>query len=130
MTLQVGVKVLLENGAGKLLFMKRNQKVSTDTDEQQWDIPGGRIEAAEPLLAALKREVAEETGLTLTSEPLIVAAQDIFVPAKDLHVVRLTYRMRVSEDTIILSEEHSEYAWLTADEARACNIDPYVREAL
>lgn len=130
MILQVGVKVLLENAAGELLFLRRSQKVSTDKDELQWDIPGGRIDPSEPLLDALAREVAEETGLVLAGEPTVIAAQDIFVSAKDLHVVRLTYRAQVAEGDITLSEEHGEHAWFTSDEARAQNIDPYIREVL
>lgn len=130
MTLQVGVKVLLENAAGELLFLRRSQKVSTDTDELQWDIPGGRIDPAEPLLEALAREVAEEIGLALAGEPTIIAAQDIFVAAKDLHVVRLTYRAQVAEGSITLSEEHGEYEWFTPEAAKQQNIDPYIQEIL
>ncbi len=130
MILQVGVKVLLENMAGELLFLMRSEKVSTDRDELQWDIPGGRIDPSEPLLEALTREVAEETGLNLAGEPTIIAAQDIFVPAKDLHVVRLTYRAPVAEGEITLSEEHGEYAWFAINDAQSQNIDPYVKEVI
>ncbi|BBX38702.1 NUDIX domain-containing protein [Mycobacterium simiae] len=37
--------------------------------EDLWDLPGGGVDDGESLVAALQRELAEETGLSLTSAP-------------------------------------------------------------
>ena len=90
MILQVGVKALIKNDAGQYLFLRRSERMQAEI-EPHWDIPGGRIDPTERLPVALAREIMEETGMELTDEPRLVAAQDIMVEAKDLHVVRLTY---------------------------------------
>ena len=129
MQLQIGVKVLIQNSEGALLFLKRSQLLSTDT-ENSWDIPGGRISPDESLKDALVREVFEEIHHTLVNEPVLVSAQDIFVDAKDLHVVRLTYITTENIPAIALSDEHADYGWRRLDAADYMNIEPYLKAVL
>jgi len=59
-----GVRALIVNDAGELLLQRR-------TDVPWWGLPGGAVELDESALDALKREVAEETHLTvLDTEPM------------------------------------------------------------
>lgn len=113
-TLQVGVKVLLQNKEGKFLFLRRSLTKYPDVDGR-WDIVGGRIEVGTPLLANLKREVKEETGLSIVGKPTLIAAQDILrVPGR--HVVRLTYVGLTKGKVRLSDDEHDEFAWLTPAE--------------
>ena len=123
MMLQVGVKVLLKSDDNKYLFLKR--AASFGSGGQQWDIPGGRINVDESLDDALRREVREETDLELEQYEL-VAAQDIFAPDKDIHVVRLTYIGLAPKGKITISDEHAEYTWMTRDEAIKQPLDSYL----
>jgi 8-oxo-dGTP diphosphatase len=129
MTLQVGVKTLIRNGSGKYLLLQRSKILDSEA-EPLWDIPGGRIDSGEPLLEALQRELSEEIGADSLPAPRLVAAQDIFVESKDLHVVRLTYRVDGNYQAIKLSDEHSAYRWVTAGEIKDMVIDPYLQEVL
>ena len=129
MILQIGVKVLIHRTDDMYLFMKRTDVLQNETEES-WDIPGGRINAEESLASALAREVSEEIGVTIDNEPQLINAQDIFVPAKDLHVVRLTYIVDSEPFDITLSDEHQEYAWLSLKDAHAIAIEPYLKETL
>ena len=126
MILLVGVKALIKNDKGQYLFLRRSKRMEAET-EPHWDIPGGRIDPTERLEQALAREIAEETNLTLSGVPQLIAAQDILVPVKDLHGVRLTY-VANAHGEIAVSDEHQEYAWMTQDEALASHLDPYIRE--
>jgi 8-oxo-dGTP diphosphatase len=129
MKLQVGVKALIKNNDDKYLFVRRSQILQNE-QEPYWDIPGGRIEVDEPLLVALRREIAEETGLHIDkTTPRLLMAQDIFVTKAELHVVRLTYMLDGDGDAI-MSDEHTESQWLTLDEVWALNLDPFLKEAL
>jgi 8-oxo-dGTP diphosphatase len=128
MKLQVGVKILVQNDNDEFLLLERAGSMPSDGG-RYWDIPGGRINENEPLLKALGREVEEETGLRLNSEPELLCAQDIFVEKADLHVVRLTYRGKAAGE-VTVSEEHSSYKWVDEKELLSENIDPYVRTAI
>ncbi len=40
-------------------------------NEGQWTLPGGAVEAGEPLRTAIEREVREETGLAVEAGPVV-----------------------------------------------------------
>jgi 8-oxo-dGTP diphosphatase len=127
MRLQVGVKLLIEHD-GKYLFIRRAKAFKDGP--QKWDIPGGRIEDGETLREALRREVREETSLVVVDNERILAAQDIFAPEKEIHVVRLTY-LGMAEGTIVLSDEHDSSRWMTLSEALDEDyVDSYLRRVL
>src|SRR3989338_9049715 len=130
MDLQVGVKALLQNPAGKFLLVRRSAERYPEGGPK-WDIVGGRIEPGTPLLENLKREIAEEVGLALTAEPRLIAAQDILrIPGR--HVVRLTYAAPIS-GTPRLDSDHTEFRWATRQELLQLTereLDIYVKALL
>lgn len=127
MDLQVGVKILLKNEYGKYLVVCRNPEKYPEVGAK-WDIVGGRIDPGTSLVENLKREVMEETGLDIKYEPRLVTAQDILKP--DKHVVRLTY-VGLADGEVKLSDEHSEFRWLTLPEISALEpMDKYFKEVL
>ena len=127
MNLQVGVKVLLRNKQGEILVLKRSQD-KYPTVNNLWDIPGGRIDPGVSLEENLKREVLEETGLVLTSDPKLCGAQDILKNEK--HVVRITYTAH-AEGEVRLSDEHTEYQWISLENLKSLDLlDTYVRRLI
>lgn len=129
MQLQIGVKLLIKNNEDAYLLLQRTDVLS-DNVENAWDIPGGRINPSEDLQTALDREIQEETGVTLTATPELLAAQDIFATNRDLHVVRLTYRVDADPTDIILSHEHQAYRWVSLEDALILNVEPYLKKVL
>ena len=128
-TLQVGVKAFLENKDGKYLLLKRSAEKYKGT-KGSWDIVGGRIDPGTKLLDNLKREVKEETGLEIISEPQLIYAQDIIL-GTDKHVVRLTYVASTKGEPILDTSENVEFKWLTIDEiSKQEDLDIYVAEIL
>ncbi len=127
--LQVGVKIFLKNKEGKFLLLKRNLEKYQNV-RGEWDIVGGRIEPGSKLLDNLKREVVEETGLEIMSEPKLIFAQDI-IPNEDKHVVRLTYVGQTDGEPVLDTSENTEYKWLNVEEMKNQeNLDIYVKEII
>jgi 8-oxo-dGTP pyrophosphatase MutT (NUDIX family) len=125
MNLQVGVKVLLKNSEDKILILKRSEEKYGKTDGS-WDIVGGRIDPGTSLLVNLRREVLEETKLTITSEPKLIAAQDI-IRNTERHIIRLTYVALTTGEPQLDLVEHGEYKWVTFEElAEEADLDTYV----
>ncbi len=129
MTLQVGVKVFLKNKEGKYLLLKRSAEKYKNT-KGVWDIVGGRIIPGTKLLENLRREVMEETGLEMVTEPEMVYAQDI-IPNEEIHVVRITFKAETENEPVLDLSENVEYRWLTVNEMlKQDDLDMYVKEIL
>ena len=109
----------------RVLLVQRGQELGRGL----WSLPGGKVEHGERTKAAASREVMEETGAILPKSRKLLAAQDILVPDAGLHVVRLTYLVQF-ESSVTLSEEHSDFSWLSLEEILKAKIDPYLREVL
>lgn len=128
MNLQVGVKILSQNKEDKYLLVRRSA-IKYPEVGAKWDIVGGRIDPGTTLIENLKREVKEETGLEIKSEPKILKAQDI-LRVEGLHVVRLTYTGE-ADGEVVLSDEHDKCGWFTTKEMK--NLEPmdiYFKEIL
>ncbi len=127
--LQVGVKILLGNGKGKYLLLRRSLEKYPEV-LGRWDIVGGRIDAGKTLIENLTREIKEETDLRLVGKPELIAAQDI-LRNPNSHVVRLTY-LGVAEGEVKLDgEEHDMYKWYSFEELKQLeDLDVYFKELL
>lgn len=115
----VGVKALLQRPDGTVLVMKTGP---FKTDEAHWDLAGGRIQDGQDELETLRREIQEETGLTEFGEPQYFGSciSNIQIPVDNIKVglVLIAYLVTVSQDTeILISDEHTETAWVSMTEA-------------
>lgn len=91
-TLRVNVVALLVDGADVLLIHQRHAPSSVC-----WDLPGGRLDPAEDLMTGLRREIAEETGLTdVYIEGLLTVFEAFYPETVGEHTLNLAYRCRVS----------------------------------
>ncbi len=84
---------------GRVLLLKN--------ERDEWELPGGKLEAGEEPPACVAREIAEETGLTVTTGPILDAWQYHVGEGRDVLIV--TYGCHLNgSDSPTISEEHSE----------------------
>ena len=74
--------------------------------------------------------IAQIEAMELEKVEALLAAQDIFAPDKDLHVIRLTYTGSAIGE-VTLSDEHDDYKWMTkAEIASEPLVDSYLKQIL
>jgi 8-oxo-dGTP diphosphatase len=82
-----------------------------------WETLSGRVEHGEEPREAVEREIAEECGLEVQLE---VRPFDAYAATRRGHpMIVILYRAQYLGGEVCISEEHDEYAWLTAEEFAA-----------
>ncbi|OGM66575.1 hypothetical protein A2962_04460 [Candidatus Woesebacteria bacterium RIFCSPLOWO2_01_FULL_39_61] len=111
---RVAVHGLVYNQENKILVMMRSQQ---DVDEANcWDLPGGGLEKDEDIENGFVRELTEEAGI-LAKNVVIFAAHEVDDGSLGL------YAKADTEDIgITLSDEHSDYKWIS--ENKLLSIKP------
>jgi 8-oxo-dGTP diphosphatase len=97
---------------GKVLAMRRAS--TKDAGAGLWETLSGRVLLGEEPLESVKREILEESSLTVEVEPQPFTAYQ--AKRKDLPMMVIVYMARYVSGEVILSEEHDAYAWLTPAE--------------
>lgn len=107
----VGVKALLVV-EGKCLIVKR-----VETTHAYWDVPGGRIDDNEKLMETLARELYEELPSigNFTVGEIVGAYRFKSNITNDRGLVLIFYKVEAEDFEIILSDEHTEYKWITKE---------------
>ncbi|MGE0701231.1 MAG: NUDIX domain-containing protein [Hyphomicrobiaceae bacterium] len=117
---EVSLKAFLVR-EGRALFVR-------EADSGYWELPGGRIDVGEEWVrhdAILAREIAEELGSSLVVELGEAAVSWTRQRPTDGTFLFLLVRPgRIVSGEPALSNEHTELAWVSEDEAKGLEFPP------
>ncbi len=120
------VGALIFNREDKILLMKSHKW------KGKYVMPGGHVELGERIENALKREVKEETGLSVYDIKFILFQEFIFVDAfwKKRHFIFLDFSCKTKSDQVKLNKEGQEYIWVNLKEVLKLPIEPYTKKTI
>jgi 8-oxo-dGTP pyrophosphatase MutT (NUDIX family) len=104
----------------EILLLKRNGGALSG----QWFLPGGAVERGELPEVAARRELVEESGLDIDGELELVGAYPMWVYGGDC--LQLSYRGRVVDGDVALSDEHDGAQWADPVALRATLTDEVI----
>ena len=114
---------------GALIFNSKNEVLMIRTHKWSglWGIPGGKIKRGESSLAALRREIMEETALKITDIKFVIVQDCISSKEfyRDAHFVLLNYTCKcvAKNPRVVLNEEAREFQWLKLAAAKKLKLN-------
>lgn len=125
---RIGARVLLLDPADRVLLIHALDPA--DPDHHWWELPGGGVDEGEDLRTAARRELAEESGITLASlgRELWVRESRFRYQGRDHHRIEHVYLGRTPSTVpqVALKPTENEKAglierrWWSAHELRQC----------
>jgi ADP-ribose pyrophosphatase YjhB (NUDIX family) len=110
----VGVGAVILD-AGRVLLVRRAHAPA----QGEWSLPGGAVETGETLVAALQREVLEETGLVVDVGPIVEVLDRIHLDADgrvEYHFVLIDYLCSVIGGHLQPESDASDARWASPGE--------------
>ena len=111
---------------GKVLVVRR----ASSPAKGFYSLPGGRVEFGETLHAALHREVAEETALTIEIAGLAGWREVLPTTEGGGHFVILSFAAHWSAGEPVLNEELDDWQWLAPDALGELKTTPGLLDVL
>jgi ADP-ribose pyrophosphatase YjhB (NUDIX family) len=118
---------LIFNSAGQCLLVR------THKWSDLWGIPGGKIKWGEPSEEALRRELREETGLSVDEIEFVMVQDCIHSKEfyREAHFILLNYTCFCSQSAEVrLNEEAKEFRWVTLGQALELPVNEPTRRLL
>lgn len=113
-----GALILNENNE---IFLMKSPKW-----QNQWLVPGGKVEKGDSMRETVRKEVKEETGLDVTDIEFLEAKDggnpDDF--ERDTHFIFLNFICRAQNQEVELDEREAvDYIWINPEEALESDLD-------
>jgi 8-oxo-dGTP diphosphatase len=119
------------DGEGRLLLARASPSL---TLRGRWFLPGGGVQHGESPPESLRREIEEESGLTVELGPLLDVLSDVrtLSDGTSLHTVRLVYRVDSWTGTLRPESDGTTDAvgWFTPGQVAEMPLARYARDVV
>jgi len=113
----VAASALVRNDKGQILLVR--------THRRGWEIPGGQIEIGESLIAGLKREVLEESGVQVEIGRLAALCSNL-----TSSIVIFCFEARYLGGQLRPSDETPEVRWVSSEGALEMISHPAILQSV
>ncbi|RLM56892.1 NUDIX domain-containing protein [Halorubrum sp. Atlit-26R] len=111
----VSVRGVIIDSRGRNLVLQR-------ASDGKWELPGGRLAVEEPVRRGLRREITEETGISVEIHTPV--ATNAWVNDDEEGRFAVHYKCYTSRRNVDISDEHVDWAWMLPERARRVLNDP------
>ncbi|MFB6226181.1 MAG: NUDIX domain-containing protein [Candidatus Paceibacteria bacterium] len=116
------------NYEGKILILRESEEYK-GKDAGDWDIPGGRIKPGESPIESLRREIREETNLSVqVGEPFYIASWEPRVNGEQWQIIGTTLKCNTNTNKVSLSKDHDKYKWIEPENYRDFSLNETLPE--
>jgi len=119
---KLSVRAVILDEQGQCLLIRRSSACKNFVG--QWEWPGGKVDPGEDFVAALVREVREETSLAVEISGLAGATQYEMAKA---NVILLCLEARRIVGEVHLSDEHDDAEWVPLAQLHQHSLTDQVR---
>lgn len=100
-------------------------------EPNKWGVPAGRLEADELPEEGVRRELFEETSISIDPQTPIHSIGQLYIRRPGMDYIYHAFRVKLSHmPQVILSNEHIAYKWVSASEAKELPLMKGAKEAL
>jgi 8-oxo-dGTP diphosphatase len=122
---------LCVDSAGRVLLARAAPSLSA---RGRWFLPGGGVDFGEAPAEAVRRELLEESGLTVVVGPLLDVLSDVrnLLDGDTLHTIRIIYRVLSWEGTLTpeVSGTTDAIEWVGPEERSTMPLARYVQQVM
>lgn len=104
----LGVGAVVWNERNEVLLVRR----ANPPRQNEWSLPGGKVEFGETLTAAVLREIREETGLEID----VVGLLDVAELIEGAHYVLIDFGARVRGGDLKAGSDAADARWFAREE--------------